>query len=150
MKSPGRRKRGSAGQHQAVPERSRREILMSERAASDCPCFLYGEYSARPKLQPLVADISIALVFRPTGAFQANGGAPRHQIFSANGAALRQPGTTPQNQSTGGNRGPKVRANRAAFGPGLQPSDPSETANPGRCPGLAWSGALPLKMGGQR
>lgn len=87
----------------------------------------------------------------------ANGAALRHPVFSANGAADVSPGQRPGYGSETtilalkGRPKPCPNSRSArAFGPGLQPSDALESPDPGRCPGLAWSGALPLKMGGQR
>ena len=82
----------------------------------------------------------------PVGS--ANGAA---QIFSTNGAALRQPGATPWEQRPQINRGPTARSKRrATVRSGLQPLNICECLVLGPCPRLASGRALPLKKGGQR
>lgn len=71
-------------------------------------------------------------------------------IFSTKGAAPSQPGASPQEPYPRINRGPKVRSNGRTVRPGLQPSIFLHARDLGRCPRLAWDGALPRKKGGQR
>ncbi len=81
------------------------------------------------------------------GFLSANGAA----LFSPNGATASQPGATPQVSDVMMYRGPSARPkHRTMVQTGLQPSIFSYAGDLGRCPRLAWDGALPRKKGGQR
>jgi len=78
-------------------------------------------------------------------------------VQSANGATHASPGQRPGNGSKITNQALKGRPNLCpnpqpapTVRPGFQPSLLFKPAYPGRCPGLAWIGASPLWMGGQR
>ena len=67
---------------------------------------------------------------------------PSHR--SANGAALYQPGATPQEHRFAGPRGLKARFIRWGRGPGFQPSECLATDTQGVALGWNRTGALPL------
>jgi len=78
--------------------------------------------------------------------FSTIGAAPKRQILSTNGAALRQPRATPWVTQSRIHQGPTARPKcRPAVRPGLQPLMFSHAKNLGRCPRLAWDEALPRK-----
>jgi hypothetical protein len=67
-------------------------------------------------------------------------------LQSTNGATLRQPGASPREPYPPISRGPTARPNRrATVRAGLQPLIFSHARDLGRCPRLAWDGALPLQ-----
>ena len=72
-------------------------------------------------------------------------------VQSTKGATPSQPGATPRVSAWVKYRGPTARPNRrATVRPGFQPSNGFDGHNLGRCPRLAWDGALPRKKGGTR
>ena len=65
-------------------------------------------------------------------------------VRSANGAALGQPGATPQEYCPPSRQGLKARPNRAKIRPGFQPSWISQTVTQGVALRYLGAGALPL------